>query len=133
MCLMGTGMPYLVRVGVRLRVRVGVGVRVRDAVLPDEHLLVVGGGDEPLGVLAEGDRVDGGEVLVVDLLDLARVGVVLHDVLVRAAREEDVLLRRVRVDLVSIRVRVRVRVRVEEYVLLRRVRVDLVRRKVSSL
>ena len=68
--------------------------------LPDEHLLVVGGGDEPLGVLAEGDRVDGGEVLVVDLLDLARVGVVLHDVLVRAAREEDVLLRRVRVDLV---------------------------------
>ena len=67
--------------------------------LPDEHLLVVGGGDEPLGVLAEGDRVDGGEVLVVDLLDLARVGVVLHDVLVRAAREEDVLLRRVRVDL----------------------------------
>ena len=38
-------------------------------------------------------------MLVVDLLDLARVGVVLHDVLVRAAREEDVLLRRVRVDL----------------------------------
>ena len=65
--MMGTGMPYLVRVGVRLRVRVGVGVRVRDAALPDEHLLVVGGRDEALGVLAEGDRVHRGEVLVVDL------------------------------------------------------------------
>ena len=38
-------------------------------------------------------------MLVVHLLDLARVRVVLHDVLVRASREEDVLLRRVRVDL----------------------------------
>ena len=39
--MMGTGMPYLVRVGVRLRVRVGVGVRVRDAALPDEHLAIL--------------------------------------------------------------------------------------------
>ena len=70
-----------------------------DAVLPHEHLLVVGRRDEAARLLAEGDRVDRGEVLVVDLLHLARVGVVLHDVLVGAARQEDVLLRRVGVDL----------------------------------
>ena len=54
-----------------------------DAVLPDEHLvrdrvrvrvrvrgclLVVGGCDEALCILAECDRVHGGQVLVVDLL-----------------------------------------------------------------
>mmetsp|Transcript_15944 Transcript_15944/g.32242 ORF Transcript_15944/g.32242 Transcript_15944/m.32242 type:complete len:285 (+) Transcript_15944:193-1047(+) len=86
----------------RHRVESGVGDVLdghRDAILPDEHLLIVGSGDESLGLLAERDGVDGGEVLVIHLLHLAGVGVILHDVLVRAPRQEHVLLRRVGVHL----------------------------------
>mmetsp|Transcript_19776 Transcript_19776/g.42047 ORF Transcript_19776/g.42047 Transcript_19776/m.42047 type:complete len:318 (+) Transcript_19776:670-1623(+) len=74
-----------------------------NAKLPDEHLLVVGGGGELTVLLAEGDGVDRAEVLVVDLLHLAGVGVVLHDVLVRAAGHDDVLLVCIRVDLHAVR------------------------------
>mmetsp|Transcript_1482 Transcript_1482/g.4191 ORF Transcript_1482/g.4191 Transcript_1482/m.4191 type:complete len:353 (+) Transcript_1482:403-1461(+) len=66
--------------------------RHRDAILPHKHLLVIRRRDEAPILLAEGERVHGTKVLIVHLLDLTRTHIILDDLLVRAAREQCVLL-----------------------------------------
>mmetsp|Transcript_70684 Transcript_70684/g.218583 ORF Transcript_70684/g.218583 Transcript_70684/m.218583 type:complete len:472 (+) Transcript_70684:292-1707(+) len=100
------GLPYEILL---LRVHHDAGHRVhrrlrdvlhhhRDPVLPDEDLLVVRRGHEPLALLAEGHGVDGTKMLVVLLDDGCRVGIPLHRLLVRTTGDDDVLLGRVGVD-----------------------------------
>jgi hypothetical protein len=68
--------------------------------LQTPYLLVVRRGDKPPSFVEEGDRVDRLQMIVVLLHDLARSGVVLHDLVVRARREEDVGVVRVELDAV---------------------------------
>mmetsp|Transcript_82505 Transcript_82505/g.212563 ORF Transcript_82505/g.212563 Transcript_82505/m.212563 type:complete len:429 (+) Transcript_82505:151-1437(+) len=70
----------------------------RDAVLPEEDLLVVGGGEDALALFAERHRVHGAEVLVVLLHDGLGIRVPLHRLLVRAPADDDILLRRIGVN-----------------------------------
>ena len=66
-----------------------------DAELPQIDLLVVGCRDEPLAVLDESDAVDRTLMLIVRLDNLAGVSVVLYNLLVAVAGEEDIRARRV--------------------------------------
>jgi hypothetical protein len=50
------------------------GATYGDIPLPEQHLLVVGCGGEPLVVVVEGDGVDGRQVVVVLLHHLACTG-----------------------------------------------------------
>ena len=68
-----------------------------DVEFPRAQGFVVGGGDEAAGLVDEGDGVDGAEVVVVFLGELAGAGVVLDDFLVRHAGEEGGRVVRVRV------------------------------------
>ena len=63
-----------------------------DVPLPHAQALVVGGGDEASVLVAEGDGVDGAQVPVVLLDDVVGARVPAHDLLVRGARQEEVLL-----------------------------------------
>jgi len=71
-----------------------------DVVIPDQHLLVVGGGHDSAIVVNEKDGVDGAEVVVVLLNDIAFPDVILDNFLVRTPHENDVGILRIELDAV---------------------------------